>query len=171
VWRSSQTIKTNLSHLCYLPSVESLPAPRSACQALMAKSLGMGCSNKTYCVGLELNVCRMTCVWRFRQIKHVCLSKRSLRSRNRFINSVRAQLSLLIPPAAVRCDAVRQKWQPCNCLDTSGSTRKSWNAFWSCRIWFTSPESWYFYCELAWSEILILIRWYLCPNWPFRSCY
>lgn len=57
VWRSSQTIKTNLSHLCYLPSVESLPAPSSACQALTAKSLGMGCANKTYWDDQELNFC------------------------------------------------------------------------------------------------------------------
>lgn len=57
VWRSSQTIKINLSRYCYLPSVGSLPGPLSACQALMAKSLGMSCSNKTYWDGLELNFC------------------------------------------------------------------------------------------------------------------
>lgn len=166
VWRSSQTIKTNLSHLCYLPSIESLPAPSSACQALMAKSLGMDCSNKTYWDGLELNFCASFVCEELAR----CLSKRSLRSLIRLGNSVRScpYLYLQRPFNVMRS---RAKNDNPACLDTSGSTWKSWNAFWSCRNWFTSPESWYFYCELAWSEILILIRWYLCPNWPFCSCY
>lgn len=70
VWRSSQTIKTNLSLLCCLPSVRSLPAPRSACQALVAKSLGTSCSNKTYWNELELNFCPIP--WMSKKSKDVC---------------------------------------------------------------------------------------------------